>query len=241
MRRFFLETEITGEEARITGGDARHIRDVLRMGPGGELTLCGPSGREHLCRIAEIGKKEVLLSVLEEIQGAAEPDMRVTLFQGLPKGDKFEFIIEKAVELGVFEIIPVAAERSVPVLGEKAEKKSERWNKIAMAAAKQCGRGRVPRVGPVLRFRDAIDLASAMDLAIIPYEKEKSRGLREAISGFAGSSAAVIIGPEGGFAPEEISLAEEKGVLPVTLGPRILRTETAGLFALSAMGYELMI
>ena len=196
-------------------------------------------GMDYHCRIASL-EQGVLLDVLSQEVCETEPKTKITLYQGLPKADKMELIIQKCVELGVDRIVAVSTERAIVKLDKKEGKKLERWQKIAEAAAKQSGRGKIPEIGrQVLKFQDAVAEAGALDGAIIPYEKEEKRGLRQFVEGFRGETIGVFIGPEGGFAEEEIALAQANGITPITLGKRILRTETAGMTTTAILLYEL--
>lgn len=249
MYHFFTETEQIGEtEAVIEGPDVNHIKNVLRMKPGERLTVSDGKGKARLCEIGELHPDRILCRVLEEPVEDTELPVKVTLFQGLPKSDKMELIIQKAVELGVSSVVPVDTARTVVRLDRKKEEaRVKRWNGISESSAKQSGRMRIPEVNPVMSLKEALKAAEEFDLKIIPYEEEgsldgaggmeKTRSLLKNLR--PGQSAAVFIGPEGGFDRSEISLALEWGVQPVSLGRRILRTETAGLFVLSALGFLL--
>lgn len=194
---------------------------------------------DYQCRISSLADG-VQLEVLSQAPCETEPKTKITLYQGLPKADKMELIIQKCVELGVERIVAVSTERAIVKLDKKEGKKLERWQKIAEAAAKQSGRGKIPEIGgQVLKFKDAVAEAKRLDGAIIPYEREEKTGLREFVQSFEGESIGVFIGPEGGFAEEEIALAQENGITPITLGKRILRTETAGMTTTAILLYEL--
>ena len=243
MQHFYVEPgAVNDSQIRITGQDVNHIRNVLRMKPGEEITIFDGQGREFRCMIAKIAE-DVLADIVEEKKTEAELGVRLLLFQGLPKKDKMELIIQKAVELGVSEIIPVITRRTVVKLeDEKQEKKkTERWQAIAEAAAKQCGRGMIPKVSKVISFKEAIRQMSELSEALMPYElTEGMNEARERIRGLHGkSSVGIFIGPEGGFEEEEVRAAIEAGVHPISLGKRILRTETAGLCVLSIIMFEL--
>ena len=242
MQRFFVEPhQIDGErhEIHITGSDVNHIVNVLRMKKGEELWISDKE-KEYHCVIENAGEDEVLLHILYVQEPDYELKNRIYLFQGLPKADKMELIIQKCVELGVERIVAVSTERAIVKLDKKEGKKLERWQKIAEAAAKQSGRGKIPEIGgQVLKFKDAVAEAKRLDGAIIPYEREEKMGLREFVKDFEGESIGVFIGPEGGFAEEEIALAKENGITPITLGKRILRTETAGMTTTAILLYEL--
>ncbi|MCD8083587.1 MAG: 16S rRNA (uracil(1498)-N(3))-methyltransferase [Clostridiales bacterium] len=243
MYHFFVEPEwIRDGYAVITGEDVNHIRNVLRMHPGEQIGVRDGISRSYLCALEKIGEDEVWARILEDETDSSELPARLYLFQALPKGDKMDFIIQKAVELGVFQIIPMATRRCVVKLeGKKAENKVQRWNAIARSAAKQSGRMVIPEVTGILTMAEAIALAGTMDVRLIPYElatgMEESRSAFDAVS--PGTSAAIFIGPEGGFDAGEIDAAVKAGIRPVTLGRRILRTETAGMAALSILMFRL--
>lgn len=244
MYQFFVEPgAIAGNRVSITGKDVNHIKNVLRMKEGEELAVSnGIDGKEYRCGILSLADDEILCEVRFVKEDAVELPVKVYLFQGLPKADKMELILQKAVELGAYEIIPVATKRAVVKLDAKKEKsKLTRWQAIAEAAAKQSKRAIVPQVMSVMSFKEAVKKAAEMDVKLIPYEMAEDMSYtREVIRGILpGQSVAVFIGPEGGFAEEEIALAQENGVRPVTLGKRILRTETAGMTMMSILMYEL--
>ncbi|MBR3367676.1 MAG: 16S rRNA (uracil(1498)-N(3))-methyltransferase [Lachnospiraceae bacterium] len=231
---------LTGEEVRIEGPDVNHIRNVLRMKPGDPLSVRVRGDRkEYLCRITEISQQEVLCAVESARDADSELPSPVFLFQGLPKGDKMEWIIQKSVELGVTEIIPVRMERSIAKLdkgGAKTDRKTARWQAIAENAAQQSRRSIVPTVHAPMDWDEALAYGRQMaQVRYIPYENQQgSAGLREQILQLRpGEGIAVYIGPEGGISPDELRQAQEEGVQPVTLGRRILRTETAPLVFLS--------
>lgn len=252
MPRFFVEEEIPAEATRwgISGGDARHIRTVLRMAAGDELTLCDGRRTDIQARILALTDDVVELALGERQANQTESPLELWLFQGLPKSDKMDSIIQKSVELGASRIIPVACERSVAKIEAKdAIRKTERWNKIAREAAKQCGRGLLPQVESPISFREAIHLAAEADLALIPWENERDQSIRRLLTAQEPRllslvrdgqrpRVAVLIGPEGGFSLAEIDHALANGLEPVTLGQRILRTETAGPAVLAMLGYQ---
>ena len=249
MYHFFTETEFfTESEAVITGPDVNHIKNVLRMKPGEKVLLSDGKGTNCLCELTELSADRVTARILPEEVMDTELPVKVTLFQGLPKGDKMELIIQKGVELGVSSIVPVDTARTVVKLdAKKEEARRKRWYGVSESAAKQSKRMIVPEVSGIMKFKAAMEAAKAYDLAIIPYEDAESldgaggmKLTRSLLGGLQpGQSCAVFIGPEGGFSDEEIQLALQSGVRPVTLGKRILRTETAGLFVLSAIGFML--
>ena len=226
----------------ITGNDVNHIRNVLRLSKGEEIMISDGSKREYLCRIREIRTDSVTADIIDIFDNAAELPTKITLFQGMPKSDKLEFVIQKAVELGVYSIVPVMTKRTVVKLDkDRAAKKLERYNAISQSAAKQSGRGLIPEVKNFMDFKAAVDLASAMDMMIIPYEEANGiQESRQVISEIRGKrEIGIFIGPEGGFAREEIEYAAQKGARIITLGNRILRTETAGLAVLSVIMFEI--
>ncbi len=240
MYQFFVEPDqidMAERQVVILGGDVNHIRNVLRMKVGEELSVSnGQDGREYRCGIAAFGEDRVVCELRFVKEDRVELPSRVYLFQGLPKGDKMELIIQKAVELGVYQVIPVAAKRCVVKLDEKkAASRLVRWQGIAEAAAKQSKRGILPEITQALSFEQAVAYASGIQVRLIPYElaedMEKTREVLAAVK--PGEDIAVFIGPEGGFDESEITLAIKNGLEPVTLGRRILRTETAGLTVLS--------
>ncbi len=236
---FFNKNDSSRGQVQLFGEDEKHIKTVLRAREGEELTLCDGEGMDYQCRIVSL-ERGVLLDILSKEVCETEPKTKITLYQGLPKADKMELIIQKCVELGVDRIVAVSTERAIVKLDKKESKKLERWQKIAEAAAKQSGRGKIPEIGQqVLKFKEAVAEAKELDGAIIPYEKEQETGIRQFVQGFRGESIGVFIGPEGGFAEEEIALAQENGITPITLGKRILRTETAGMTTAAILLYEL--
>lgn len=244
MYQFFVSPEqIQGNRIIISGKDVNHIKNVLRMKTGEEINVkTGMDGKEYRCGIWEFTEDEVICELYFIKEEDVELPVKVHLFQGLPKSDKMEWIIQKAVELGVYEIIPVASKRAVVKLDEKkAKSKVARWQGISEAAAKQSKRAVIPQVTLPMSFREALAYCRDMDVKLIPYELAKNmEQTRKVIEGIEkNQSVAVFIGPEGGFAEEEIKEAEETGMLPITLGKRILRTETAGMCVLAFLLYQL--
>ncbi len=246
MYQFFVEPcqiHVQDKRVIINGSDVNHIKNVLRMKVGEELNVSnGTDGREYRCAIAEFHEDEIVCELRFIKEDQVELPSKVYLFQGLPKADKMELIIQKAVELGVYQVIPVAVKRCVVKLDEKKEAaKLKRWQGIAEAAAKQSKRGIIPQVAGCMSFRDAVKMAAAMDVRLIPYElAEDMQKTRELIDGLKpGQEIAIFIGPEGGFDDGEIREALDNGIQPVTLGKRILRTETAGMTVLAWIGYVL--
>ena len=243
MHRFFVEPSQIGEkEIVITGPDVNHIRNVLRMRAGEELLAADGQGSEYRCILRELQDSAIRAEICRKLSGSAELPSRITLFQGLPKSDKMDLIIQKCVELGVFRIVPVTTKRTVVKLdAKKEESRRKRWTAVSESAAKQSGRGIIPEISGVQSFREAVEEAGELDICLIPYEKaEDMARTREILSGIpAGASIGVFIGPEGGFEEEEVREAMEAGARPITLGRRILRTETAGMAVLAMLGYLL--
>ena len=236
MPRFFTET-IDETKGIITGDDAKHIAKVLRMKAGEKLVACDCQGRDYDCVISEVCDKQVELTVEKVYPSETEPSVKVTLYQAMPKSDKMELIIQKAVELGVSAIVPVQTKRCVSRPDAKSmAKKLERYNRIALEAAKQCGRGRIPQVLPMLDYSEALTAMKADERAFLFYENSTSSFRKELEQ--AVSSVSIMVGAEGGFEEEEVSKALEQGIASLSLGKRILRCETAPLAALSIIMYE---
>lgn len=243
MQHFFVTTDrVEKPYIYIEGSDVNHMKNVLRMKTGERLSVSDGDNHKYLCRIEGYGEGRAALEILEEETADTELASKIYLFQGLPKGDKMELIIQKAVELGVYRVVPVAMKRCVVRLDAgKAEKKAARWNEIAKGAAKQSGRGRIPEVSRVLELKEALALAEELDILLIPYElAEGMEHTRQVIGAIKpGQSVGIFIGPEGGFEKEEVAAATLAGAKEITLGRRILRTETAGLAVLSVLMYHL--
>ncbi|MBB5264526.1 16S rRNA (uracil1498-N3)-methyltransferase [Catenibacillus scindens] len=243
MPRFFVKPDqVDDTSIVITGNDVNHIKNVLRMRCGEEVSVSDGQGKDYFCTIESLDKDQVCLHIENSWDSYVELPAKLYLFQGLPKGDKMDLIVQKAVELGVFEIIPVVTARTIVHLDpKKAPKKVERWQSLCESAAKQSGRGIIPTVAPVTSFKDALNRASHMDAVIMPYEQAKGMdAARKAVREMNNKkNIGIFIGPEGGFDPSEVSMAQEAGAVPMTLGKRILRTETAGLAVLSILMFEL--
>lgn len=244
MYQFFVEPgQICDKTVTILGGDVNHIKNVLRMKVGEELAVSnGTDGKEYRCAIVAFEEDRVLCELRFIKEDGVELSSQVYLFQGLPKADKMELIIQKAVELGVHEVVPVATKRCVVKLDDKkAKSKIDRWQSIAEAAAKQSKRRIVPQVAPVMSFKEALGFVKDFEVKLIPYElAEDMSKTREIIDGLKpGQRVAIFIGPEGGFDEAEVQAAITAGVEPITLGKRILRTETAGFTVLSWIMYRL--
>lgn len=231
MPRFFLE-DVSGNTLLLTGQDAAHVRRSLRMREGEELTVCDGQGTDCLCEIAGFPGEEVALRVCRCFPTPNEPALSVTLYQGLPKGDKMDWIVQKAVELGVTSVVPVETARSVVSLGDKAAKKTARWQKIASEAAGQSGRGILPAVETPLTWKQM--LAKLRGEPILLFYEGGGEPLTRLVSPDT-SHLAVVIGPEGGFEPQEVAELQALGAHLATLGPRILRCETAPVAALAVL------
>lgn len=243
MYRFFVPAEqIYDEYAEITGDDVNHIKNVLRMEAGEKVVISGGQGMDYYCIIRDVQSECIVLDIERKEPVKTELPVRIVLFQALPKADKMEFVIQKAIELGAAEIVPVRTRRSVVRLDEKkAAKKVQRWQTIAEAAAKQSGRGLIPQIHEVISFQEALRYAGELEHCLIPYELyDDMRATAEVLDKVCGGdSIGIFIGPEGGFERGEITQAMEAGVVPISLGKRILRTETAGLAILSVLMFRL--
>lgn len=237
MANFYIsKSMLQGDKAIITGDEAKHISRVLRMKKGDEVTLCDGEGTFYEAVLADFSEKEVTAQILSQRVAETEPQVKITLYQGVPKNPKLETIVQKSVEIGVVRVVPVDTKRAVAKLDKK--EKIDRLQKIAAEAAKQSRRGIVPEVCPTMSFKEAVNEAKKAELAIIPYEEETQNSLKSVLVGKKAQTVSIMIGPEGGFDKDEIELALSSGITPVTLGKRILRTETAGLAVSSAVLYE---
>ena len=243
MYRFFVKKDQIQEDAVIIiGSDVNHIKNVLRMKKGETILISDGEDREYVCTIDELENEQVRAKI-EDVNGVAkELPIKVTLFQALPKGDKMETVIQKMIELGAYEIVPVSTKRCIVKLdNKKAVSKTKRWNSIAESAAKQSKRGIIPKVSMPVTYKEALKMAEAMDMVLIPYENaENMAHTRQVVSRIKqGMTVGIFIGPEGGIEENEILKLKEIGAHIVTLGNRILRTETAGFTAASLIQYEL--
>lgn len=243
MPKFFVEKEnINNDKAEIFGQDAKHISKVLRMSSGESLTVCDGEGYDYDAEITEILQDRVMLKIKDKHKCPSESFLSVTLFQCLPKAAKMDFIIEKCTELGVSSVVPVASKRCVVKIDDKKteEKKIQKWQKCADEAAKQCRRGVIPLVEKVVSIKEAAERTKEFDLAILAYELEDKATLKSVLTeNSEAKKIGIFIGPEGGFDEEEVLMLTEKGAKTITLGKRILRTETAGLCVLSSVMYAL--
>ena len=242
MARVFVGSEdITENNVTIKGPQARHLRLVLRLQPGDTFRAVDETAREHTVRISYASTELVRGTVIESHEVDTEPRCRVTILQAVVKGSNMALVIQKCTELGVAQIVPMVTQRVVVRLKEaKADTRCERWQRIAFEAARQCGRTVVPEVGPPVPFRQALELAAQRDMALILAEHGPARALDQVIRpGLKVGSLALLVGPEGGFSAQELELALEAGLLAVSLGPRILRTETAAIAATAICFYAL--
>jgi len=251
MRRFFADITSEMHYIIMLAEDSNHILNVLRLERGAQIIVCDGNGMDYICELSETTKNAVTVRILSSAPCPAEPQTKVTLFQGLPKFDKMELIIQKCVEIGVSAIVPVITDRTIVKMNGKEAAKVARWQKICESAAKQAGRGIVPHIGEVVTFRQCLEMAELFENKIIAYENEQELSIKEYLVGavtFDRSSTvkdasarkfALFIGPEGGFSDKEARAMADAGITHVSLGKRILRTETAGMAALTAILYEL--
>ena len=242
MPRFFVNSDaVTENGIVISGNDAFHIARSLRMALGDEVTVCDDMGAEYSCILKKIRDTECHLEILDKKEGVGEPPLEIALYMGYPKGDKLEVVVQKAVELGAISVVPFESSRCVKrPSGDRVEKQTARLQRIAEEAAKQCGRARIPRVMPPLKYSEMLTAAKSRDLVLFCYEGDGTLSLKKALADSKkASSLSIVVGSEGGFSPEEAESARECGHTLVNLGPRILRCETAPLYALSAISYEL--
>ncbi len=246
MPRFFVKTEqINQPYIYIKNEDVNHIKNVLRKKVEDKIEVCNQeTGDTYLCEIEQLDDNEILTKIIEKLN-ETETNIKIDIYQGLPKAEKMELIIQKSVELGVNSIIPISLKRCVVKLeGKDQNKKIERWQKIAESAAKQCGRNIIPKIGNIIKIKQFEELSKNYDSLIVAYENEKEYTLKQEIQKIKQSNKkelkiAVVIGPEGGLAEEEIETLKNYGANIVTLGKRILRTETVALNILSILMYEL--
>lgn len=247
MHKFFTSKELIGGNiGKIIGDDVKHIVKVLRLSSGEEVILNNCEGTEYLAKIESVNKQEVILSIIETIEGSNESDIKITLYQGLPKSQKMDLIVQKGTELGIYEFKPVITSRvDVKLKGEF--KKLDRLNRISLEAAKQSKRSIVPKVLEPMNFNDVLEEMDSLDLMLVPYENAEDFGIKTLINNLKKENinlneiktVGILVGPEGGFEEDEIIKLKDKGAHIITLGKRILRTETAGFVAASLIQYEL--
>ena len=244
MPKFFIsQSQIAGKNAYIEGQDVNHIKKVLRYKTGDKIEICNKDTEENfLGEIQEIQENIIKCSNLTKIEKKAESNIKITIFQGLPKADKMEQIIQKGTEIGVSEFTPIRLERCVVKLNDKdSRNKVERWQKVAEAAAKQCKRDKLPKVNSVYNLKNVYEILKEYDIVLLAYEEEKKHQLKEELQKIKKENLkiAIIIGPEGGITENEVKELEQYGTIPVTLGKRILRTETAPIVIATIILYEL--
>lgn len=243
MPKFFVTSDkISDSQIIIDTEDVAHISRVLRLGEGDLLTVCDSQGTDYEAEIVSLGQKEILCKINSKSMSASEPNIKVTLFQGLPKASKMEYIIQKTTELGITEIVPAKLSRCVVKINNKKDeaKKLDRWQKISESAAKQSGRGIIPKISPIMTLDEIIDRSKEFDLFFVPYECEEQKTLRNVLLSKKDiKTVGFLIGPEGGFDIAETEKLRRAGIDTVTLGKRILRTETAGEAVLAMTMYEI--
>ena len=239
MARFFVEPqELTGDCLTLTGENAQHAK-VLRLKAGEEVLVCDGAGKECRCEVTEIYPGEVCLKALEYRDSVTEPAVKASIYMAFPKADKLEHVIQKATELGAYEIVAFPSGRCISKPDDKSlKKKLERWQKIAASAAEQSGRGRIPEVVVLPSFASALQRAAAADKALMFYENEHATTLKMAMETGSYETISLLTGPEGGLEEKEVAQARDAGLQVCTLGSRILRCETAPLCALSAVMYH---
>lgn len=244
MHKFFTQPEnINGSEGCIVGEDVKHIYKVLRLTEGDEIILNDTNGKEYLCELVDVNKTEVRVKIIEEIESNNESNIEIYLYQGLPKAQKMDLIVQKGTELGIKEIIPTITER-VDVKLKGDFKKIDRLNRIALEAAKQSKRAIIPKVVEPITFEEVLSQVGKMDLFLVPYENAENFGFKGVIKEISDSKSeikkvGILVGPEGGFEEDEIRKLKEENAYIITLGSRILRTETAGFVTTSLVQYEL--
>ena len=244
MPKFFVKSnQIVGNVIDITGTDVNHITNVLRLKVNDKIQICNEETEDnYITEIVETNKENIKCKILERLANKTEAEIDITIFQGLPKADKMELIIQKCTELGVKEITPVQMERSIVKLDSKSEaKKIERWQKIAEVASKQCGRDRICKINNVINIENICNMCSKYDIVLVPYENEENKTLKQELKKLNSKNLkiAIVIGPEGGFEQKEIEQLKQNGGQIVTLGKRILRTETVAIAMSSIIMYEL--
>lgn len=244
MPKFFVkEDQIKDNVVKIIGTDINHIKNVLRLKENDKIEICNSENQaNYLCQITTINDEQIECNIINELIENREANLKVTIFQGLPKADKMELIIQKSVELGVYDITPVEMTRCVVKLNDKDKtKKLERWNKISEVAAKQSQRNIIPKINNVITMKNLIDLINEYDSIIVAYEKEKDYTIKQELEKLKQQNAkkiGIVIGPEGGLEEKDVELLKDNGAKVITLGNRILRTETVALNVLSNIMYE---
>lgn len=246
MPKFFIrDNQIEEEKIKIYGQDVNHIKNVFRKTIGDTIKVCNEDTKDnYLAKIVEINQNKVEAVILEKFKSNSEPGIFIHVFQGLPKADKMELIIQKSVELGVSKITPVSMRRCIVKIAPKDQmKKIQRWQKISEAASKQCGRNIVPIIDNVIKVKDICEFAKDYDSILVAYENEENNKLKCELQRLKNNKSnnlkiAIVIGPEGGLADEDVNYLKENGAKSITLGKRILRTETVALNIISIINYE---
>jgi len=240
MSRFFVPKEmVKGNRIVITGKEAHHILDVMRLRQSDKVTTFDGSGREYTGIVKETGRRSLVVEIVETREPRQRESVKITLIQALPKKEKMDYIVEKATELGVDRIVPVFTERTIPDWDDKKKHSQvERWRKIALEAAKQCGRADIPEISGIEDFNSVITRMAGEKLRLIAVLSEETVPIAGAIAGPKPESIAIAIGPEGDFTEEETAAAKAAGFKPISLGPRVLRSDTAGLAAIAILNYE---
>ena len=240
--RFYVSPEyIYSEQKRIEikdKGELRHIRDVMRLAPGSEVVVFDGTGMEYLGRIKGINRSSVAIDIIRKIERKEDMIPDITLYQAIPKKGRMDLIVEKAVELGVTRVTPMITERTIPSIIGKAGKKQKRWSRIAMTAAKQCGRAKLPLVAGVMDFEDCLEESGKSGFVAFAALDKNARPLKELLKGSRAKNISVFVGPEGDFSQKEIELARSKGYAICSLGGSVLRVETAAIYILSCVNYE---
>lgn len=243
MSTFYIkDNQIKNDIIIITGEDVKHIKNVLRYKINDMIDICDDKGTLYSGKIIEYKENEVIAKIEDIMDTVKEPDFNVTLFQGIPKGDKMELIVQKCTELGISKIVPLYTDRVIVKFdNNSAKKKVERWNKIAKEASKQCGRQKIPIITEVLNLKNIIEIIPKYDIVLVAYENETDNTIKQILQrrNKDWKDIAIVIGPEGGFSESDINFLRGENVCTITLGPRILRTETAGLVTLAILMYEL--
>ncbi len=233
--------DIKDGKVLINGDDLHHIINVLRMQVGQQLNICDKKGNEYIAEIAQINKEQIVCCIKDKVSIDIEPKLKISLFQAIPKSAKMDYIIQKSVEIGVNRIIPIMTKRTIVKLDRNnAKRKVERWKKISENACKQSGRTIIPQIDFPINYNEALFQSKENDLNIIPFVGEQKKSLKSVINDNIDKiiSVGIFIGPEGGFDRQEIDAAVSREIIPITLGPRILRTETAGIVVASIFLYE---
>ena len=243
MVRFYISTPtIAGNKLRVADKNFHYLKNVVRIKKGETVSAFNGTGKEYLCTIEEIHSRHIDLNITGTSDCKTEPLVEIHLVQSLIKMGHFEFVIQKCTELGVKKFIPAVTERTVVKLeGEREKHRRLRWQKLVMEAARQCGRGVYPDVEAAVSFKNALKKAKNCDISIIPSEEERHTTLKQVLEGMEDNPGKIMvfIGPEGGWSPAEISSARESGVIPVSLGPRLLRSETAAIATVAILIHEL--